>query len=146
LGPDSAYTSTLREGLALAVGLSGRFPEAEQELNTCLKYRRRGKGSQSELSTTGAWRYLAEVQLAAGELASAEQNLRAVLSVYRRQVRNGDRRVPYTEGKLGECLLAEGQRDEALPLLKDSYEGLLAACGPKHPYTIHALDRLRHAP
>ncbi len=143
LGPDSAYTSTLREGLALAVGLSGRFSEAEQELNACLKYRRRG---QSELSTTGAWRYLAEVQLAAGELASAEGNLRSVLSVYRRDLRKGDRRVPYTEGKLGECFLAEGKRDEALPLLKDSYEGLLAACGPKHPYTIHALGRLRQAP
>jgi tetratricopeptide (TPR) repeat protein len=143
LGPDSPYTSTTRERLALAIGLSGRFSEAEQELNTCLKIRRQGKGSQAELSTTGSLRYLGEVELAAGKLDSAEQNLRAVLSVYRRHIKTGDRRIAYTAGKLGECLLGEGKRDAALPLLKESYEGLLAACGPKHPYTIQALNRLK---
>jgi serine/threonine protein kinase len=145
LGPESPYTSTMREALALAIGLSGHFSEAEEELNACLKLRRQGKGSHSELSTTGAWRYLGEVQLAAGRLDSAEKNLRAVLSVYRRDIKKGDRRIAYTAGKLGECLLAEGKREEALPLLKESYAGLVATCGPKHPYTIRALERLRNA-
>jgi tetratricopeptide (TPR) repeat protein len=143
VGPDSPYTSTLRERLALAIGLSGRFSEAEHELNATLKLRRQSKGAQAELSTTGSLRYLGEVELAAGRLDSAEKNLRAVLSVYRRDIKKGDRRIPYTAGKLGECLLAEGKRDEALPLLKESYEGLLAACGPKHPYTIQAQSRLK---
>jgi ATP/maltotriose-dependent transcriptional regulator MalT len=135
LGPTSPYSTAMREGLAFAIGLEGRYSEAERELSDCLALRRKGKSAQTEYVASAARLKLAEVQMAEGNRA-AEENLRAILALYRQVSPKGGRRVAYVAAKLGECLLAEGRREEAATLLKEGYEGLLASCGPQHPYTV----------
>ncbi|MDP8982011.1 MAG: serine/threonine-protein kinase [Acidobacteriota bacterium] len=143
-GPASAYTIGVRAVLALATGLSGQAAQAEEELKDCIR-QYAAIGGSAELQIAQANEFLGVVQMADGKLAPAEDNLRAALASYRQHARKDDIRTAMAAGRLGECLLARNKREEALPLLTESYQKALAALGPGHLWTKQAQERLSAA-
>jgi tetratricopeptide (TPR) repeat protein len=130
-----------RVEMARVWALAGRYAEAEVELRECLaEYRRQMSDNGGEVAYTLT--ALGQTLNMAGEPERAEQPLREALAARRRVLPPGDRRTAETAGELGASLLGQGKREEARPLLEASYEELLRAYGPQHPYTGRAKRRI----
>jgi eukaryotic-like serine/threonine-protein kinase len=143
-GPESTYTIGVRVLLALANGLSGQANQAEVDLNHCIQqYLAIGGSAEFLIASTNE--ALGRVQMADGKLAPAEQSFRLALATYRQHARKNDTRTGLAALRLGECLFARKKREEALPLLTESYQLLLQAVGPNHPWTLQAKESLARA-
>jgi tetratricopeptide (TPR) repeat protein len=140
-GNDSVFTINIREWLALADGLRGKYAEAEREFQ--------GAGAQiSAIGGSAADSYLAgldelrgRVYMAAGKFEPAERQFRSSLEFYREH-RRDEVQNAVLASRLGESLVRRGKNDEAGPLLRESYQTILRAMGPDHIWTTDARTRM----
>lgn len=85
---------------------------------------------------------LGNVLVDTGRPAEALPLLREGLALREKNMQPGSVPIDSARSVLGACLAALGQRDEALPLLRTAYEGLLQSSGAEHRRTRDAKKRL----
>jgi eukaryotic-like serine/threonine-protein kinase len=143
LPDDNAYVTMTRAYLALSDGLQGRYQEAQREFEEVSKRMATvGSGTAAGLmADIGVAR--ARVYLAERRPDEAEPLLRQAVEIFRARQNVAANAV--IASLLGESLLASGKREEALPLLEQSYKTLADALGPDEVWTSAARSRLARA-
>jgi len=140
-GNDSVFTINIREWLALTNGLRGNVAEAEGEFQTAGAEIAAIGGSTAESYLAGLNELRAQVHMAAGKFAPAEREFRSSLEFYR-QHRRDEVQNAVLASRLGESLARQGKTSEAGPLLRDSYQKILATLGADHVWTTDARARM----
>jgi serine/threonine protein kinase len=143
-GPASSYTILLLAAKGAALGGLHHFSEGMAELREARERMIKAAGADS-LAVTEIDVQYGMVQFDSGDFRSAESTLRKVYERYQRSYRDTDPRLLAVESRLGECLLAMGRRDQALPLLTESYTALKQKFGEDHIFTQRAKSRLEKA-
>lgn len=134
IGSNNLYVTNTEIILAAAEGLSGQAAKALSLLDT-LAHTLSGPASLAGIqSARGA------IYLVLHDYGKAEPELRQAYAFYSEHGK--DRPQTYNlESRLGQSLLGLGRTGEAAPLLEESYRAQLAACGPRHPWTLAAKER-----
>lgn len=114
---------------------------AEALLREALGIRQRALGADHPQTLQSASN-LAVVVYQAGRFEEAERLARQALSAARERLAEGDPLIGDLARLTGECLAAQGRRDEALPLLAEHAEGLRARWGADDRRTREALRRV----
>jgi tetratricopeptide (TPR) repeat protein len=140
-GNDSVFTINIREWLALTNGLRGKYIEAEREFQAAGAQIGAIGGSTAESYLAGLNELRAQVYMAAGKFEPAEREFRGSLKFYREH-RRDEVQNAVLASRLGESLARQGKNAEAAPLLRDSYQTILKAMGPHHPWTTDARARM----
>jgi serine/threonine-protein kinase len=94
---------------------------------------------------SGTMLLMGHLRMARGELDAAEENLRSCVAMREATLSPDHRLIAYARSVLGECLLRQGRRDEALPMLLSSYEALRRGYGEHAGWTVDARARLAMA-
>jgi eukaryotic-like serine/threonine-protein kinase len=137
------YVTMVRAYLALSTGLQGRYQDAHREFGEQSKQLAAlgGAATAAFMADLGVAR--ARVFLAERRPDEAEPLLRHAVETFR--ARQNPAANAVIASLLGESLLALGKRDEALPLLEQSYKTLADALGPDEVWTSAARARLARA-
>ncbi|MEM7354601.1 MAG: serine/threonine-protein kinase [Acidobacteriota bacterium] len=137
--------------LAEALAAVGDLGQSEAMFRQAVAIQRRFLGSEHpELarSLTGLGQVLADAGPEPGAaesgagLAEAEALLREALAIRRRELGAEHWRTAETSSSLGACLAAQGQRDEAEPLLRGGHRRLEEMLGSERRETRRAAERL----
>lgn len=142
-GKDNAYALNVLIFLARGKGLAGRREDAIQDLDLAGQTVLALGGASAPRFRASIDQSLGIVHMAAGQAKAAEPAFRRALAALNDSA--DGRRKAILRGQLGECLLALGKKDEALPALSESHQALLAAVGPQHVWTVAAKARLDKA-
>jgi hypothetical protein len=80
-----------------------------------------------------------------GELAAAEEQLRAALDLRRKCLPAADPTTLNTQNSFAVLLVERGKVAEAIPLFEDVVKGRKVKLGPDHAHTLAAMDNLANA-
>ena len=140
-GKENAYALSILANQGLVKALTGNVSAGRQILEECQSaYIRTGGPKTAFAANMEA--YLGRVDMLAGKFPAAERHFRKAQEIYAATVRASDIRLVNLRSRLGEAILKQGRRDEALPLLTESYRIVSEKFGPEHAWTVSARARL----
>lgn len=138
---DHSRIAPVLRSMGVWMQLQGRLEEAEQYHIQALEIQRHAwpGGSQKTAMTL---RELAQVSIAKGDAAGAEQYAREALEMLEHTVGESHWYLADVRSVLGGALLAQGRLDEAAGLLEQAHADLIGEVGPKKRQTREAKERL----
>ncbi len=140
-GPEHTRVASVRGTLGLVFHGEERLAEAEKELREALSIRLRSL-VEGHRSVAVSRANLADLLLKLGQTEEAGALLTPALRDLQKSNPDGSWTLAHVESIWGAYLAATGRREEALLVLKNSYEALVAAKGERDIYSRRARARL----
>ena len=145
-GADHPMTVLNEASRALALRRAGRLAEALQQARAAYQHARAVLPAASPIYAHAEVIYGHTLCLAAPDSARrGAAHVEKALGDRQALLPPGHYLVAQAESLLGECLLVEGRREQAIPLLQQGYDGLRAARGAQDFRTQEAWGRLVRA-